>query len=156
MGTFVIAGTESGITHVRMREDLASFRRIIADRWGSIVIADAAPISTGIESIREYFEGGREEVRATVQPVRISVFNLRVLRALTHIPYGETRTYGEMAVTIGNPGAARAVGNACGKNPVPIIVPCHRVTAAHGLSGSGTGLAVRRDLLALEGAIIPR
>ncbi len=152
----VIAGTELGITHVRMREDLAAFRRMIADGWGSIVIEDAAPVSACIESMREYFEGGRDEVRATIQPVRTRVFNLRVLRALSYIPYGETRTYGEMALTIGNPGAARAVGTACGKNPVPIIVPCHRITAAHGLRGSGTGLAVRRDLLALEGAIIPK
>ena len=156
MGTVVIAGTESGITHVRIHDELASYRRMIADSWGSIVLADSAPLSAGIAAIQTYLEGGREEVRTVVQPFRISVFNLRVLRAMAYIPFGDTRTYGELALTIGNPGAARAVGTACSRNPVPIIVPCHRITAAHGLSGSDTGVAVRRELLALEGATIPR
>jgi methylated-DNA-[protein]-cysteine S-methyltransferase len=77
-------------------------------------------------------------------------FQRDVWRALVDIPYGETRTYGELAALIKKPKAARAVGSACGKNPVPILVPCHRVVAGEGLGGFGGGLELKRWLLSLE------
>jgi methylated-DNA-[protein]-cysteine S-methyltransferase len=81
-------------------------------------------------------------------------FQQAVWRALTKIPRGETRSYGWVARQIGKPGAARAVGTACGANPVPIIVPCHRVIAGDGsLGGFGGGLPMKRKLLALERAM---
>jgi methylated-DNA-[protein]-cysteine S-methyltransferase len=70
---------------------------------------------------------------------------------MARIPYGETVTYGELAALAGNPRAARAVGGACGRNPVLIIVPCHRVVASHGLGGFGGGLDLKQRLLHLEG-----
>ncbi len=78
-------------------------------------------------------------------------FDMRVWSALLAIPYGETATYGEIARKIGRPGAARAVGMANHRNPIPLVVPCHRVVAAGGkLGGYGGGLAMKRELLNLE------
>ena len=81
-------------------------------------------------------------------------FTERVLRILTRVPPGELTTYGRLAAGSGSPGAARAVGGAVGRNPIPIIVPCHRVVASNGIGGFGLGLACKRALLALEGVVI--
>lgn len=97
-----------------------------------------------------YFAG---ELRAFDLNIRLSVtpFQDAVLRELRRIPYGETRTYGEIAARIGRPKAVRAVGAANGNNPLPIVIPCHRVVGAGGrLTGFGGGLGTKRYLLALE------
>ena len=79
-------------------------------------------------------------------------FQKRVWMALREIPFGKTKSYGEVARTVGRPRAARAVGGACGANPIPVLVPCHRVLAAHGkIGGFGSGLDWKRTLLAREG-----
>ena len=81
-----------------------------------------------------------------------TVFQRKVWKVMRRIPYGSTRSYGWIAKKIGKPGAARAVGNACGSNPLPIIQPCHRVVASGGkLGGFSGGLPLKRKLLALEG-----
>ncbi|MFQ5702664.1 MAG: methylated-DNA--[protein]-cysteine S-methyltransferase [Gemmatimonadales bacterium] len=100
--------------------------------------------------LREYLAGKRTDFTF---PIRLegSAFERKVWKALRRIPYGETWTYGEVAQAIGNPKAARAVGSANGRNPVPLVVPCHRVVAAGGkLGGFGGGLPLKRKLLALE------
>ncbi len=98
----------------------------------------------------QYFEGVRTEFTFPVH-LAGSAFERRVWSALKRIPYGQTRTYGEVARAIGRPGAARAVGTANGRNPVPIVIPCHRVVAAGGkLGGFGGGLSLKKDLLRLE------
>jgi O-6-methylguanine DNA methyltransferase len=80
-------------------------------------------------------------------------FQLRVWEALKQIPYGQTMTYGQLAAKLGRPNAARAVGGACGANPIPIVVPCHRVLASNGgLGGYGGGLEWKQWLLDLEGS----
>jgi methylated-DNA-[protein]-cysteine S-methyltransferase len=100
----------------------------------------------------EYFAGVRRAFDLPLD-LRGTPFQLRVWNALLRIPYGETRTYGQLAAALGQPGAARAVGAANGANPVGIIVPCHRVVAAGGgLGGFGGGLDRKRFLLALESA----
>ncbi len=82
-------------------------------------------------------------------------FQRRVWRELQRIPYGEVRTYGDIARSLGQPGASRAVGSACGRNPIPLFIPCHRVIASGGgLGGFSCGLDVKRRLLRLEGAIV--
>ncbi len=82
-----------------------------------------------------------------------TLFQQRVWRALIQIPYGETRTYGNLAASLGQPGASRAVGNAAGANPVPVIVPCHRLVAVGGrIGGFSAGLEIKRALLHLEGS----
>ncbi len=104
-----------------------------------------------LRELARYFKTG--EWRFTI-PLDLSAgtdFDRAIWRALRRIPAGKVRTYGDIARAIGRPRAARAVGNACGRNPVMIVVPCHRVVAANGLGGFGAGLAVKRRLLELEG-----
>lgn len=113
---------------------------------------DAAPFRRAITQLGEYFAGERRRFDLTLAP-RGTEFQRRVWRALREIPYGQTISYGELARRIGNPSASRAVGLANGANPLPIIVPCHRVIGADGsLTGFGGGLPIKRKLLALEGA----
>ena len=112
---------------------------------------DAAPVLLQAErELEEYFAG-----RRTAFSVPLSMhgtpFQLRVWRALTEIPYGETLSYGELARRIGNPKACRAVGMANHVNPLPVFVPCHRVVGANGgLTGYAGGLDIKRLLLELE------
>lgn len=103
------------------------------------------------EELREYFAGAR---RAFDLPLRLTgtAFQTAAWQALLAIPWGETRTYARQAVMAGFPGAARAVGGANKRNPLPILVPCHRVVAADGLGGYAVGAEIKRILLAVEGA----
>ena len=107
------------------------------------------------DELLEYFAGTRTEFTVPLSPAGTD-FQRTVWRALQRIPYGETRTYGEIAEAVGRPGAARAVGTANHRNPVPIIIPCHRVVGANGqLCGFGGGLDVKRRLLELEASHMP-
>jgi methylated-DNA-[protein]-cysteine S-methyltransferase len=104
---------------------------------------------------QEYFAGDRREFDLRLDMVG-NPFELRVWEELQTIPYGETASYGEIAQRIGNPGAPRAVGLANGRNPVAVIVPCHRVIGADGsLTGYGGGLERKRLLLDLEAGVLP-
>lgn len=101
----------------------------------------------------EYLEGVRTSFDKVRLDLKGSAFQLQVWQELRRIPWGETITYRELAVRLGRPQAARAVGQACGANPVPIIVPCHRVISADGsLGGYSAGLGRKRWLLKHEGA----
>ena len=101
--------------------------------------------------LAEYFAGDRQDFDLALAPVG-TPFELAVWEALRRIPFGETRSYGEIAQEIGRPGAARAVGRANGANPIPIVVPCHRVIGSDGsLTGFGGGLAAKSRLLEIEG-----
>lgn len=101
--------------------------------------------------LREYFAGERREFQVDYE-LRGTPFQCRVWRELLAIPYGETRTYGQIAAAIGCPGGSRAVAQACSRNNLCIIVPCHRVIAASGLGGytAPNGLATKLHLLSLE------
>lgn len=102
------------------------------------------------QQLQEYFAGSRRDFSITLAP-QGTPFQLRVWEALQSIPYGETVSYGELARAIGKPTASRAVGAANGRNPIPILIPCHRVIGVTGrLVGFGGGLAVKERLLALE------
>lgn len=103
--------------------------------------------------LEEYFEGRRTRFDLPLAP-HGTAFQLRVWEQLSAIPFGSTTSYGELARRLGNPGAARAIGLANGSNPLPIVVPCHRVIGASGdLTGYGGGLVRKRWLLAHEGAL---
>ncbi len=99
--------------------------------------------------IEEYLSGSRKEFTVPVAPEGTD-FQKDVWDAMQDIPYGSTATYGEIAKEIGRPGAARAVGMACGANPIPVIIPCHRVVASDGIGGYSGGLAIKRKLLNIE------
>lgn len=103
-----------------------------------------------LEQLDEYFRGARKRFDHPLAP-HGTPFQLEVWRELQRIPYGETRTYAQIAQSIQRPAAVRAVGAANGANPIPIIIPCHRVVGSNGsLTGFGGGLDVKRALLALE------
>jgi O-6-methylguanine DNA methyltransferase len=108
---------------------------------------------TYVQQLEEYFAGERREFSFALD-LRGTNFQLACWRALLAIPYGQTRTYGDIARAIGKPHGFRAVGMANNRNPVAIVVPCHRVIASDGtLCGYGGGLDVKRKLLELEGAL---
>lgn len=104
--------------------------------------------------IAEYARGERRSFDLVLDLEEESPFRRRVLEELARVPYGETVTYGELAERCGRPGAARAVGNAVGRNPVPVVLPCHRVIRSDGTPGEyGGGRERKRELLRLEGAL---
>lgn len=112
-----------------------------------------APNREPIRQLGEYLEGKRTGFELALD-LRGTEFQRRVWAALLRIPYGETRSYGEVARAIGSPAAVRAVGLANGANPVALVVPCHRVIAAQGkLGGYGGGLDLKRRLLAMEQSV---
>ncbi len=104
------------------------------------------------DQLLAYLEGRRRRFSLTLSPGG-SDFQREVWSALLRIPWGETRTYGELARRLGREGAARAIGTANGANPLPLLIPCHRVVAASGLGGYSGGLALKRWLLELEGSL---
>ncbi len=109
------------------------------------------PLQRAVDELRRYFAGERVEFSCQLD-LRGTPFQLAVWQELSRIPYGETRTYGEIAHAIGQLNASRAVGAANGANPVAIIVPCHRVIGSNGaLTGYGGGLSTKAWLLSLEG-----
>ena len=119
----------------------------IAPRWER----SETPFADVRRQLREYFAGERTTFDDLPLTLHGAQFERRVWRALQDIPYGETVSYGEIARRVGQPGAARAVGLANGRNPIAVIVPCHRVIGANGtLVGYGGGLERKRLLLELE------
>jgi len=114
--------------------------------------SSAPPFAEAEAQLHAYFAGELERFELPLAP-RGTAFQRSVWDALAEIPYGSTTTYTELAARIGRPSACRAVGAANGRNPLPVIVPCHRVIGAAGaLTGYGGGLELKRHLLALEGA----
>lgn len=108
------------------------------------------PFKKTARQLNEYFAGERREFELELAPEGTK-FQVEVLEALRGIPYGETRTYRDIAVAVGRPKAVRAVGNANGRNPLPIVIPCHRVIGSDGsLTGFGGGIEAKRYLLDLE------
>ena len=146
VGRLLLAGTAQALTRVHFQAGPRPLRP--ADEWRRA----AGPFVRVQAQLLEYFSGARRRFELPLAP-RGTPFQLRVWRALCAIPYGETLSYGELARGLGLVGGARAVGWANGANPLPIVVPCHRVIGADGtLTGFGGGLHIKRSLLALEGA----
>jgi methylated-DNA-[protein]-cysteine S-methyltransferase len=130
----------------------------ITDRMreqGIEVVEDAGRTAGLRRQLAEYFAGERREFELQLAPEG-TPFERSVWDELRRIPFGETRSYGEIAQAIGRPGAARAVGRANGANPIPIVVPCHRVIGSDGsLTGFGGGLEAKSRLLEIEGRRLP-
>ena len=108
-------------------------------------------VSSAAKQLEEYFSGTRRSFNVPLADVKSTDFQRDVWAALVEIPYGEVRTYGEVALSVERPRASRAVGNANHVNPYPIVVPCHRVVASTGLGGYGGSEGVKRYLLKIEG-----
>ncbi len=145
VGTLLLAGGAAALTRVHFQSGPKPLRPWA--QWHH----DSAPFARVIEQLNEYFTAGRREFDLPLAPAGTN-FQLRVWQALRSIPYGETRSYSQLAQQLGQ-GGARAVGLANGANPLPIIIPCHRVIGADGsLTGFGGGLGIKHSLLCLEGA----
>lgn len=145
VGPLLLAGDEDALTRLEFAGDAE-----VPDAWQ----LDNERFSAEHRQLEEYFSSTRTRFDF---PLRLegAPFDRAVWNALQEIPYGNTVSYGEIAAQIGRPGRARAVGAANARNPIAIVVPCHRVVGANGaLTGYGGGLDRKRDLLALEGAIL--
>jgi methylated-DNA-[protein]-cysteine S-methyltransferase len=115
---------------------------------------DDPRLQDAVGELRAYFAGELTDFTVPLSVRRGSDFERAVWREMTRIPYGEMRTYGDVAAAVGDPGGARAVGVACNRNPIPVIVPCHRIVGAGGkLVGFGGGLPRKRFLLELEARV---
>jgi methylated-DNA-[protein]-cysteine S-methyltransferase len=137
----LVADAAGALTHLLFREE---------PHVGEVdpeLRVDPGPFSDVLTQLEEYFAGGRTRFDLPLAP-RGTKFQLAAWAALNAIPYGETRTYGEQAAVLGQPSAVRAVGAANGRNPIGIVVPCHRVIGAGGsLTGYGGGISRKRWLL---------
>ena len=145
IGPLLLAGDEEGVRFLLFEHgrDQASAEAGVGTRSG--LVEDPA------RQLTAYFQGQAARVRRCPSRPRARRFSARSGRALQHIPYGETISYGELARRLGNPKAVRAVGLANGSNPISIIIPCHRVIGSNGsLVGYGGGLPTKQALLALE------
>jgi methylated-DNA-[protein]-cysteine S-methyltransferase len=145
VGKLMLAGcTDHGLRHIAFQCGKGALAP--KPEWKQ----SATPFRAVERQLREYFQGKRTAFDLRLHP-KGTPFQTAVWRALTKIPYGQTRSYGDIAKTVGRPTAVRAVGLANGRNPLPIVVPCHRVIGADGtLTGYGGGLDRKRRLLALE------
>ena len=154
-GTCTVIATEKGVcwsgTPGTSREYGLNWlaRRLVAARV--VEGEDVEPLRQALAQLRRYFAGERVQFSCSLD-LRGTAFQVSVWEELYRIPYGQTRTYAQIADAIGSPKAVRAVGAANGANPVAIIVPCHRVIGSNGtLTGYGGGLPMKKWLLALEG-----
>lgn len=144
LGRLLLAGGDSGLSWVLYSND----RHVREPQSGWTRTRDA--LDEPKRQLEEYFAGNRREFDLRLAP-QGTAFQKKVWKALLEIPYGATWSYGALARRIGKPQAARAVGAANGRNPISIIVPCHRVIGSSGtLTGYGGGLEVKRALLNLE------
>jgi O-6-methylguanine DNA methyltransferase len=150
-GTVQIAASKSGLLRVHFGDDALGFRSDLKEDFPGAVLKDGgAQAWEAAKAIRRYLEGGPDPRVPVVLPE--DGFSARVWHEIGKIPRGEVRSYARIAKALRKPNATRAVGQACGRNPVPLVVPCHRVVASDGtLGGFGGGLHLKRKLLELEG-----
>jgi methylated-DNA-[protein]-cysteine S-methyltransferase len=149
VGHLLLTGSADALTGCRFDGDDQ------VDRWADGLDRDDDELGEAARQLGEYFAGSRQVFDLPLAP-RGTPFQLRVWQELRAIPYGTTWSYGEMARRIGQPNASRAVGLANGRNPISIIVPCHRVIGSTGkLTGFGGGLDRKRRLLDLEAGVGP-
>ena len=157
LGPLRIAATAAGLARIAFASGARSDFQGWLERHvpSADVVTNLPALDTACKELRAYFDGGLTKFTVPLD-LRGTSFQLAVWQKLREIPFGETWTYGQMAERLGKPGAQRAVGLANGSNPVAIVVPCHRVTAARGrLGGFGGGLQAKRWLLAFEGRGLP-
>ncbi len=162
LGMLLLAHSAHGLAGIEFGLEYPAAARLrlqtrLGKRWGGNVRFkdDASPLQPTLEWLDRYFQNPAAGVTFS-GPLDLggTQFQRAAWSQLLKIPAGATMSYGEVAAAIERPGAMRAVGTACGANPVPIIIPCHRVTASDGIGGFGPGVAVKIKMLASEGVEI--
>jgi len=155
VGDLIVAVSEHGVIALRFGDADGAFRLNLQDKFGVRVRRDPEKVAGVLEQLTEYFEGSRSQFDLNFDLDTLTPFQKEVLEALQQVPKGSYVTYRELAERVGKPKASRAVGQALGRNPIPILIPCHRVIATDGslggYSGAG-GVATKRELLEFEGA----
>ncbi len=150
VGELFVAATERGLCRISYTVDGQD--EVVARMFGVRVLR--APLDDVRRELDEYFAGRRREFDLALD-LRVPPFHETVLGELARVPYGRLDTYGHLAAKVGRPRAARAVGTVMNRNPIPIVLPCHRIVGADGsLTGYGGGLDAKRALLELEGATL--
>jgi len=145
-----VASTERGVCMVDFLKSEKAFLKRLKKRFTEEIIRDDQKNKNVLNQLKKYLKGEVQRFDCKLD-FKGTPFQKRVWSALAKIPYGQTRSYKEIARTIGDPKASRAVGNANGQNSIPLIIPCHRVIASNGgLGGFGHGIEVKRRLLEFE------
>ncbi|WP_022917906.1 methylated-DNA--[protein]-cysteine S-methyltransferase [Ruania albidiflava] len=154
VGELLLATTQVGLVRVAFaREDFDQVLSLLADRVGPRILAHVAPLDAAARELEEYFTGQRRRFDLPLDLRLTHGFRRRVVEQLPTIDYGSTASYAEMARRAGSERAVRAVGSACATNPLPVVLPCHRVLRTDGsLGGYLGGPEAKRTLLALEAA----
>ena len=154
VGPLLVAVTPNGLCRIGFDADPERELDRLAATAGARVLRAPRRLDEAKRQLDGYFDGSRRAFELDVDVRALGPFQQLVLSELARVPYGETATYGGLAGRIGRPRAARAVGGALNRNPIPIVLPCHRVVGAGGrLVGYAGGLDRKRALLALEGAL---
>jgi len=151
IGPLLVGVTDRGVCRISFDAD----PEVLARQFGPRVLRSSKPVERVHRELDEYFAGKRQHFDVATDTRFLPEYNRVVLEKLARVEYGTTTTYGTLAAQTGNPRAARAVGTVMHRNPIPIILPCHRVIGASGsLTGYAGGLDLKERLLRLEGAIL--
>ena len=157
VGTLLVATTDRGLCRISYDADPEHAAEKLAETFGLRVLRAAKPVDPARRQLDEYFDGTRTKFELPIDLRVAGEFNREVLKLLAQVPYGQLTTYGTLAAEAHRPKAARAVGVVMNRNPIPIVLPCHRVVGANGsLVGYAGGLDRKEQLLKLEGAIQPQ
>ena len=152
IGPLLVGVTDHGVCRISFDADPQHNLETLARRFGPRVLRSTKPVDGVRRELDEYFAGHRRHFDLEVDTRFLPAFNRAVLDELARVEYGTTTTYGALAALAGNPRAARAVGTVMNRNPIPIVLPCHRVVGANGsLTGYAGGLERKELLLRLEG-----
>jgi methylated-DNA-[protein]-cysteine S-methyltransferase len=151
VGELLVAVTEQGLCRIAYRPDAALDE--LAGDFGARILRVPRRTDLVRRELDEYFAGTRREFDLSLDLSPVGAFHREALHELARVPYGQVTTYGALAKKVGHPTAARAIGGAMNRNPIPIVLPCHRVVGANGsLTGYAGGLERKELLLKLEGA----
>lgn len=155
VGPLVVAATDAGLLRISFDAEPERELDALARLAGRRVLRAPRALDPVRRELDEYFEHRRQAFDLSLDLRGSTAFSVEVLGELARVPYGQTATYGQLAARVGRPKAARAIGMIMNHNPVPIVLPCHRIVGANGsLVGYGGGLERKELLLRLEGAIL--
>jgi len=155
VGPLLVGATDLGVCRISFDSEPEHHLEVLARSFGPRVLRSARPVETARRQLDDYFEGRRTAFELELDLRPAAEFAREVLGELALVPYGQVTTYGTLAARTGRPRAARAVGMVMNRNPIPIVLPCHRVVGANGsLVGYAGGLHVKESLLRLEGALL--
>ncbi len=153
LGEIWFALSEAGLAALQFPSSREAFIQSVQTRFGAVPQEDPQKTAPLAAQLQEYAAGQRKTFQTAIDWSAFAPFQRQVLQHTLQIPYGQTQTYGQIAAALGNPRAARAVGRAQATNPMPLVIPCHRVVGANGSLhgyGAGKGLETKQSLLEME------